>query len=265
VNSEKILFVNHFRERVMELLLPNGLVLTNDADVEHLKRAWQNNVLEWHTPYKCLVNFSALDLLPDATTAFVRTIKHLRSFFMSDLVIFCENEQQFALFQQAGIPGKLTLQMPEARTWVGLTKPANKPSDNISEFAGRIQFVNHHETGLMILTFSAPVRMETEEDVDELLEAIEGNILKWHRAYALVVDTDLIADTPTARTALTRAACLARGFFCVDVQGFGAESKDFPIPIQLTRHRALELAAEALKKAASHVKTNSLCNSKEPG
>jgi hypothetical protein len=256
---EKIVFVNHFRERVMEIRCPNGLFLHSEANLTHLKNLWQQNILEWHTPYKCLVDFSNLDITPSLHASFLRAIKHLRAFFMTELILISGTPEQTNLFKTMALPAKIIEDELEARKVSGLEKSRRSSFENASEFSGQIHFVNHFDTGIMELSFSAPVRMETDEDTDELLEALEGNILRWHRAYALVVDTDLIEDTPTARAALTRAACLARGFFCVDVQGFGVENKGFSLPVQKTRHRALEQCLDSLKQRSAHIKTSSHC------
>jgi hypothetical protein len=257
---EKIVFVNHFRERVMELQCPNGLILNTEGSLNHLRDLWQQNIMEWHTPYKCLVDFSGLDVEPALYASFLRTVKHLRAFFMTDLIVISGTPEQTELLQRIALPAKIIENNAQARKEAGLEKKRRSPSDNTSEFAGQIHFVNHFDAGIMELSFSSPVRMENDEDTDELLEALEGNILRWHRAYALIVDTDLMEDTPTARAALARAACLARSFFCVDVQGFGCEKRDFPLPVQRTRHKALELCLESLKTKASQIKTSPHCN-----
>ncbi len=260
MDMEKIVFVNHFRERVMEVQCPNGLILNSEPDLTHLKNLWQQNILEWHTPYKCLADFSNLDIDPSLFPSFMRAIKHLRAFFMTDLVVVSGTPEQTEMLNAMALPAKIVPNPEDARKTIGLLKACRSPSENISAFAGLIHFVNHFDNGVMELSFASPVRMETDEDTDELLEALEGNILRWHRAYALIVDTDLLEDTPTARAALTRATCLARGFFCVDVQGYGLERKTFPLPIQRTRHKALELCLESLRKNASQIKTSTSCN-----
>ncbi len=260
MNTEPIAFTNHFRERVMEVSLPNGLTLYSESDVSHLKETWGKNVLEWHTPYKCIADFSSLDLEQNCTASFVRAIKHLRSFFMTDLVVCCGSEAQRDLFRSAGLPGKLTLTSEEMRSLAGMTRSRGTASHSRTMNENKMRFSNHFETGVMELQFSDPVRMESDEDVDELLESLESNILKWHRAYTLLVDADCIEDTPTSRTALNRASCLARGFFCQAIHGFGQNPKNFSFPIHPTKHKALELCQEALHAAAAKIKTSSVCN-----
>lgn len=259
--DQPVEFVNHFRERVMEVQLPNGLVLDDEETVRFLSQQWSQNILNWHTPFSCVLDCSHLRIAPGQVKTFQRFINHLRSFSMKKIIGFCESEAQRLELAGVELPFDLALGRDTALRAAGFRKRSSATAAEDADLRDVLQFEHHFDQRVMEVLCLRQVEFSSAAEVAVLRDKFENMVLQWHSPFVLLLDCTSCTFQPEAHAAFADFVGFARSFFCVGIVGFQpcGPRENYPFPTFRTRHRALEQCNALLDDSARAATTGARC------
>ncbi|NDE13473.1 hypothetical protein EBZ80_00895 [bacterium] len=245
----KIHFENNFQRKVMIVTFPEAVVITSDRDVMEMRSQWMGALKSWHSPYKALVDLANLSVHPapgqdgKVRDAFARMMKFLEGLFLRKAIAFGFD----ASLGHEFLPFEVATGEDEAREKVGLREAIARGAPG--DFRSSIQFQNHFRQHTVEMSFSVPVVIESNEQVDILKSRIMNNLMQWHSKWNLLVDCANMEVAESARPFLAALEKPLRGFFMKDWVGYSPKggADHYPFKTFRARHNAVaRLEAEGL-------------------
>jgi hypothetical protein len=243
----KIHFENHFSDRLMEVTFDVDAIIESPEHFLELHRRWSDNILDWHTPYSCLVHLGGLSIAPPFEREFLRMLSLFRGFHMRKIVgvaaQFELTEENKATLQKCGFDA-IASSREEALEVMGFRGRSGAPLDDGS-VRRRIRIENFFEDRILEITFSAPTHLLTQDDVLELRTRIEYAIHQWHSEYHVMVDCSNLTVSPETFSEFEKLQSFLRAFFCKSFFGHSPkEGENYPFKTLAARHLALETIAK---------------------
>ena len=231
-----IKFEHHLKEKVMEILFPEGYTLSSLDDLENLKKQWSDNLKKWHSPYSCLMDCRKLTVEPSLASDFEKIIAFFSKFFMKKIV-------GFGLVDSGPyphIPFPVIATYEEALVALGMGKGTGGLERDLTQLRSRIQIDNDFNAHVMEISFLAPTDFLTRGDIETLKSKIQNILLQWHTPYSIIFNVSNVTFSQEASTAFASVERFLKSFFCQNIVGYGAapNTGSFPFPMYRARHQA---------------------------
>lgn len=233
----------------MVITFPESLTITSDRDILELRAAWMEALKSWHSPYKALIDVSNLSVSPSETdrqkvvNSFERMIKFFEGLFLRKVIAFGFDAGK----GHDLLPFEFVESEELAREKVGLREAINRVAPG--DFRSSIQIQNHFRQHTVELSFAAPVRIESPDQVAALKSKLMNNLMQWHSKWNLLIDC---ANCEVDGSVLQELASLEktfRGFFMKSWIGYSprGDAAQYPFKTFRSRHNAVaRLESEGL-------------------
>lgn len=238
-------FENHFSQRVIEIIFPNGISFDTADDLKILKQQWQNNLKSWHAPYTCIFDLRKININPNLVQDFLKLIQFFQRFHMKKIVGFKEessnlpNGINFNVYDSY----ELACQDTNLSTRAGLSR-------NLENLRERIVIDNDFHAHVMEISFLTNTKLASKEDVQILRSKIKNILRQWHTPYSILINCVNLTFSDEAKQSFSSLTCLLKGFFCKEIIGYSPiENKEnYPFPTFRSRH----VAAGRLESIGAH-------------
>ena len=243
-------FENHMSARVVEVHFPDGLSVTNKADLAALKAAWAENLKKWHSPYTCLFDCRKMEVAPELRADFEKLVAFFKNFFMKTILGFCNEGvlPEWCPFEV--VPG---YDAAVART--GLGRGAGLTRD-LSDLRSRIQIDNDFNAHVMEISFLAETHLESVADIQTLRSKIQNILKMWHSPYSILINCVNLTFDDAAKQEFVRFEKFVKSFFCKEIIGYAPRGEKTTYPF--TTFRSRHLAAAELEH--SGIQSGSVAN-----
>jgi hypothetical protein len=260
----KIHFENHFSDRLMEISFESNATIAIDSLPRflELQRRWSDNIMEWHTPYSCLVYIGGLTIAPSTQKEFARMLTMFRGFHMRKIVGIIGPERSEILeteksaFLAVGFDALYSTR-DEAIKALG-HRGIHGASANDGSTRNNIHIENFFDAEYMEISFATPTVMADADDVQELRTRVEYAIHQWHSGYSIVVDCSKLSVASSTYCEFEKMEAFLRAFFCKGFFGYSPrEGENYPFQIFLAKHLALENVAKGVNSGVRNTPNTS--------
>lgn len=222
--------------RVVEILFPDGLVISSKDELLLLKSAWSENLKKWHSPYTCLFDCRKFEIAADLRPEFERMVNFFKNFFMKSVIGFYESDTP-----PEWVPFEIVQGYEAAVARTGLAKGAGLKRD-LTDLRSRIQIDNDFNAHVMEVSFLADTHIETPADLQILKSKIQNILKMWHSPYSILFNCVNLTFSETAAQNFSHFEKFVKSFFCKNIIGYAPRADKGSYPFRTFRSRHLAAA-----------------------
>ena len=231
----KIKFEHQYQQKIMQQSFEEKTVLQSREDVMKWKEQWGEQLSNWHSPYKAMIDCSNLVISSDARTQDIDfLIRYFKGFFMRKVHGFGFSKEQGHDF----LPFEVEETFEQACDKIGGRR--KNTSKNAESLRDLIQFENHFKQHVVELRFEDKVILKSSEDIDTLKSKLSNNLMQWHSPWNLLVDCSNLEVDPSLDQAFELLEKFFSGYFMKKLIGYQPANKDahYPFKVYRSRHKA---------------------------
>jgi len=233
--KKNILFEHHLKEKVMEIIFPDGFEIHSAESIDTLKTQWSENLKKWHSPYSCLMDCRKLSIDSQMAEDFEKLVQFFLKFFMKKIIGFSDDMSTNSHF----LPFEVIAPYDNALVSLGMGKGFGGLERDLTKLRSRIHIDNDFNAHVMEISFLAKTDLLTAGDVTILKSKIQNALLQWHTPYSILFNTNDLTFSDEAIEAFAQFEKFLKSFFCQKIIGYGSGlNSNFPFKVFRARHQA---------------------------
>jgi hypothetical protein len=235
----QIKFEHDYRNKLMNQSFSEPFTFKSKTDVLMWRSRWTQELKSWHSPYKCMIDFSQVSVdesNPDLKEAFEAMLRFLNGFFLRKAVGFGLDPSK----NHSILPFDVEESEEQAAAKLGIRE---RQKTTPGDFRSSIQFENHFRQHVVEMSFSAPVKIDSKEKIATIKSKLMNNLMQWHSAWNLLVDCTEMEFEPEFKNDFMEMTEYFKGFFLKFTVGYSPKSKqdNYPFKAYRSRHKAVAL------------------------